>query len=257
MFIIHKGIILPNLYNLLCSCGLFIPIATNQAGCQIACSCGQQLQVPSLSGILELEPVTEHEAQKNETIKPPKSKPRRSIHAKQVVLVTGVVGLIVASLLFVFMALLSVSLSFRSPFIYARSGYPQLHDVCLMQQLYVHDGKRIGRDTQPISPRDFRLLVDDRIIPPYYVIWSEDVINNHPFLASHPIFLVEMHDNLKGGLELSYNFNEKYEKLVFYYWARIVVFSVLMVVSLVVLIVGIFLPKHVEDIGERGGESWE
>jgi competence protein ComGC len=44
---------------------------------------------------------------------------------------------------------------------------------------------------------------------------------------------------------------------VFYYWAGFVVFSVLMVISLIVLIIGICLPKHVEEIGERGGESWE
>jgi hypothetical protein len=75
--------------------------------------------------------------------------------------------------------------------------------------------------------------------------------------VEHPILLVEMHDSFKGGLELSYNFHEKYDKLVFYYWAGFVVFSVLMVISLAVLIVGICLPKHVEEIGERGGESWE
>jgi hypothetical protein len=66
-----------------------------------------------------------------------------------------------------------------------------------------------------------------------------------------------MQDNFKGGLELSFNFFEKYDKLIFFYWARFVVLSVLAIVSLIVLIVGICLPKRVEEIGERGGESWE
>ena len=156
-------------------------------------------------------------------------------------MVIGAVALIVTSLIF-----------------YLGAGkYPQLHDVCLMQRYYVHGGKVIGRDTQPISPRDFRLLVDDRIMPPRYLIWTEETINHLPHLIERPIILIEMHDNFKGGLELSYNFNEKYGKLVFYYWAKFVVFGVLAVISLIILIVGIFLPKQVEDIGERGGENWE
>lgn len=205
------------------------------------CSCGLQLQVPSLSGILNLEPVTEQENLPEKISRPAQSSARRTIHAKQVVLVMGVIAVIVTSLIFVRGA----------------RKYPQLHDVCLMQRHYVHDGKVIGRDTQPISPRDFRLLVDERILPPYYVIWTENTINNLPYIDQHPIILIEMHDNLKGGLELSYNFKEKYEKLVFRYWARFVVFGVLTIISLGVLIVGILLPKHVDDIGQRGGENWE
>ena len=205
------------------------------------CSCGQQVQAPTLSGILKLEPVIEQESPKKEQIKLPKYPSSRSIHAKQVVLLLGTAAFLVACVLFLYFAL----------------RYPKLHEVCLMQWRFIHDGKVIGRDTQPISPRDFRLLVDNRITPPYYLIWTEDAIKRLPYIDYHPILLVEMHDNLKGGLALSYNFNEKYEKLVFYYWARFVVFGVITMISLIILMVGIFLPKHVEDIGERGGESWE
>ena len=207
----------------------------------VNCTCGQQLQVPTLSGILKLEPVTEKENTKTEKIRQPKTKPARSIRAKHVVIIIGVVALIATTLLF----------------IRGAGKYPQLYDVCLMRRQYAHLDKVVGRDSLPISPRDFRLLVDDRIMPPYLVIWSEETINTHRYIDYNPIVLVEMHDNFKGGLELSYNFNERYEKLVFNYWAMCVVLGVLIVISLVVLIVGIFLPKHVEDIGERGGESWE
>ena len=172
-------------------------------------------------------------------------------------MVTGAIAFVVSGFLFIFFALFSTTVVSGFPYIFVKSGYPKLHDVCLMQKFYVHDGKVIGRDTQPLSPRDFRLLVDERFRPPYYVILSEEVINNEPYIDYFPIVLVEMHDNFKGGPELSYNFKEKYEKLVFYYWARFVVFGVLTIISLTVLTVGIFLPKHVEDIGERGGESWE
>ena len=232
---------MPNLYKYPCFCGLFIPIETHQAGCRVNCSCGQQVQVPTLSEILKLEPVTEQETPKKEKTKQSTSPTTRSIHAKQVVLLIGTVAFLVAGSLFLYFAL----------------RYPKLHDVCLMQWRYIHDGKVIGRDTQPIAPRDFRLLVDDRITPPYYLIWTEETINRLPYIDYHPILLVEMHDNLKGGLALSYNFNEKYEKLVFYYWARFVVFGVITMISLIILMVGVFLPKHVEDIGERGGENWE
>jgi len=238
-----KGTNLPKFYNLTCSCGLSIPVETNQAGRTFNCSCGQQLQVPSLSGILMLAPIPEQEAGKNEKVKPAKSATSRSIHTKQVVMVIGVIAFVVTSLIFVLGA----------------RKYPQLHDVCIMQRHFVHGDKVVGRDSLPISPRDFRLLVDERLIPSQFglLVWSEEVINRFPDLDYRPIFLIEMHDNFKGGPELSYNFYEKYDKLVFYYWARFVVFGVLAIVSLIVLFVGIFLPKHVEDIGERGGESWE
>ena len=265
LFALQEGDTLSKLYKLPCFCGLFISIETNQAGRQIDCSCGQKLQVPTLSGILNLEPVTDQEVREKGNVQPTKSSLSRSIHAKQVVLIAGVIALIVSSLLFVFGSLFSISVSMRYPFILVKSGYPQLHDVCLMQRHYRHtDGKLIGRDSQPISPRDVRLLVDERIIPPYYVVWSEETINkiwtkepiNNHSRIQYLVF-IEMHDHFKGGLEFSYNFNVKYESLVFYYWARFVVFGVLTLVSLVVLIVGVFLPRQVEDVGERGGESWE
>jgi len=201
------------------------------------------MQVPSLSEILKLDPLPEQEARKNEKIRQPKPAVSRSIHTKQVVLVIGALAFVIFSLIFVLGA----------------RKYPQLHDVCIMQRHFVHDGKVIGRDTLPISSRDFRLLVDERLLPSQLglLVWTEDVIAKTSFIDYRPLVFIEMHDNFKGGLELSFNFYEKYDKLVFYYWARFVVFGVLTVVSLIVLVVGIFLPKHIEDIGERGGESWE
>ena len=234
---------MPNLYMLTCSCGLSIPVETNQAGRTLDCPCGQQLQVPSLSGILKLDPMPDQEIGKNEKIRQPKPVASRSIRTNHVVMVIGVVTFVITSLIF---------------FLGARK-YPQLHDVCIMQRRFMHGDKVVGRDTLPISPRDFRLLVDERLLPSQYgfLIWSEDAICKTSFIDYRPIVFIEMHDNFKGGLELSYNFYEKYDKLVFYYWARFVVFGVLAIVSLIVLIVGIFLPKQVEEIGERGGESWE
>jgi len=218
-----------------------IPVETNQAGRFINCSCGRQLQVPSLSGILKLDHISEQEVRKNEKARQSKPVVSRTIRAKQIVMVIGAVAFVTTTLIF---------------FLKARK-FPKLHDVCIMQRHFVHGDKVVGRDTLPISSRDFRLLVDERIIPPWYVIWTEDVINRLPDIDYHPIFLIEMHDNFKGGPELSYNFYEKYDKLVFNYWARFVVLGVLAIISLIVLIVGTFLPKQVEDIGERGGESWE
>ena len=247
-----------NLYKLSCLCGLSIPVETNQAGRSLICSCGQQVQIPSLSEILKLEPMLEHEAWKTEKNRQPIAATSRSICLKHLVLVCGMVAMIVTSLLVLFGALFRPY--WTTGYIpHLMTRYPQLHDVCVMQRHFLHGNKVVGRDTLPISSRDFRLLVDERIIPPQYglLVWSEDVINRLPYIDYHPLILIEMHDNLKGGLELSYNFSEKYDKLVFYYWARLVVLGVLTAVSLVVLIVGIFLPKQVEDIGERGGESWE
>lgn len=220
-----------------------MPVETNQAGRQVNCdACGRQLQVPSLSGISQLEQLSEPERHKSrENTKSVKASSSRAIRAKHVFLITGFVAFVITGLLFVFGAM----------------KYPKLYDVCTINPYYRHDGKVIGRDTQPISPRDFRLMVDERIIPGQYVILSEDMINQHPIYDQSPIFMIEMHDHLKGGLELSYNFHEKYDKLIFYYWARFVVFGVLMVASFLLMIVGLFLPKHTEEVGERGGETWE
>jgi hypothetical protein len=251
---------LPKLHKLPCSCGLSIPVEPHQAGRSIECLCGQQLQVPSLSGILNLELIPEQDIPKKEKINPPKSPVSRSIRTKQVVTVIGAIATVITILLFIFGALVYPRPYWTSSYVPQwMSRYPKLHDVCIMQRHYLHDGKVIGRDSLPISPRDFRLLVDDRILPRQfgYLIWSEEVINQFPDLAYRPIFLIEMHDNFKSGLELSFHFYEKYDKLVFNYWARFVVLSILTIVSLIVLVVGIFLPQQVEEIGERGGESWE
>ena len=198
----------------------------------------------------------EQEVRKNEKARQSKPAASRSIRTKQVVTIIGTVATVVTCLLFIFGACLRIE---RGMGVLPRltSRYPQLHDVCIMQWRYVHGDKVIGRDSLPISPRDFRLLVDERIMPPWYVIWSEETINKTSFIDYHPIILIEMHDNFKSGPELSYNFHEKYGKLVFIYWARFVVIAVLAIVSLIVMIVGISLPGHVEEIGERGGESWE
>jgi len=149
------------------------------------------------------------------------------------------------------------SLIFGLIFIVSVRAYPKLYDVCTMSRYYVHDGKVIGRDTQPISQRDFRLLVDERIVPGQYVVLSESMINQNPFYDQYPLYLIELHDNLKGNLALSYNFHEKYDQLVFYYWARFIVFAFLIGISLLILITGLLMSKHTEDIGERGGETWE
>jgi len=246
---------LPKLYKLPCSCGLFIPVETNQAGLSLNCSCGQQLQVPSFSGILKLEHIPEQGVRKNEKVRQSKPVVSRSIHAKQVVMVIGAVATVVTILLFIFGAFIypKWTTSYYIPDWFSR--YPQLHDACVTQWQYRHGDKIIGRDTLPLSQRDMNLLV---IPSPYgLLVWSEDAISKTSFFDFQPIVYIEMHDNFKGGPELSFNFYEKYDKLVFVYWAKFVVFGVLAIVSLIVLIVGIFLPKQVEEIGERGGESWE
>jgi hypothetical protein len=135
------------------------------------------LQVPSLSGIQKLEPISEQEVRSKEKNRKTKASSARSIRTKQVVTLTGAIAFVVASLLFVFVSLIKIQgVSGQFPFIQVRSAYPQLYDVCLMQRYYVHDGKVIGRDTQPISSRDFRLMVDERIIPQRYLVWTESVI---------------------------------------------------------------------------------
>ena len=228
-------------YKLPCSCGSFVPVETNQAGRSVQCQCGNSLQVPSLSQIKNLEPFSEQGSVKTQKKGVSPKSPSRWIRAKHICLIVGFV-------LFIIMGLL---------FVRGVMHYPQLYDVCTMNPYYVHDGKVIGRDTKPISPRDFRLIVDERIVPGQYVILSEDMINQNPFYDQYPIHLIELHDHLKDGLELSYNFHEKYGQLVFYYWARFVVFAFLTGVSLLILITGLLMPKYTEDIGERGGETWE
>ncbi|MDR3111107.1 MAG: hypothetical protein LBU65_15675 [Planctomycetaceae bacterium] len=43
-------------YQLPCQCGLTIAVETSQAGGQVVCSCGQQIQVPSLIKLKQLPP---------------------------------------------------------------------------------------------------------------------------------------------------------------------------------------------------------
>ncbi|MCA9122820.1 MAG: hypothetical protein H6822_36710 [Planctomycetaceae bacterium] len=46
-------------YLLPCECGKGIAVDIKQAGQQIACECGKVLEVPTLRGVLDLEPVPE------------------------------------------------------------------------------------------------------------------------------------------------------------------------------------------------------
>ena len=137
-------------YKLPCSCGSFVPVETNQAGRPVQCQCGNSLQVPSLSQIKNLEPFSEQGSLKTQKKSVSPKSPSRWIQAKHICLIVGFVFFVVMGLLFVRGVM----------------HYPKLHDVCTMNRFYVHDGKVIGRDTQPISHRDFRLIVDERIAPP-------------------------------------------------------------------------------------------
>ncbi len=44
-------------YSLPCSCGDTIPIETSQAGETVVCSCGRQLEVPTMRAIRQLDPI--------------------------------------------------------------------------------------------------------------------------------------------------------------------------------------------------------
>ena len=284
-------------YKLPCSCGSFVPVETNQAGRSVQCQCGNSLQVPSLSRIKELEQVAmKGQVLPRPESRPSEMKGPSSLQTWHVFVLITLALLIVANTLFFdrlaayfpLFRLLGIGLDvlllvvawgfflkarhipirakhlvigtgmitflvFGLIFSVCTRAYPQLYDVCMINPYYVHGGKVIGRDTKPISIRD-RLIVGERIGLGQL---SEDRINQDIFYDLHPLYLIELHDNLKGGLELSYNFHEKYDQLVFYYWARFVVFAFLTGVSLLTLITGLLMPKHTEDIGERGGETWE
>ena len=284
-------------YKLPCSCGSFVPVETNQAGRLVQCPCGNSLQVPSLSRIRELEQVaTKEQTIQQSRTKPSEMKGASPLQTWHVIVLITLALLIVVNTLFFdrqaayfpFLRLWGIGIDallliaawgfflkarhipIRAKHIVIGIGmvtflifglilfvcvraYPQLYDVCMINPYYIHGGKVIGRDTKPISIRD-RLIVGERIGLGQL---TEDRINQDIFYDLHPLYLVELHDNLKGGLELSYNFHEKYDQLVFYYWARFVVFAFLTGVSLLILITGLLMPKHIEDVGERGGETWE
>ena len=300
-------------YLLPCSsCNSFVPVETNQAGRQVRCTCGEMLQIPSLSQItkLEFQVVAAPVAASSSGAKKQKVRKNRPISLKYLLLgfaiillfeilvfgfwflwryqfpvsallyiwqfphfcrylvsVTGIFAILATAWFFILKArshqlgtkhfVLGIGIQAfwitALLFVLALVSYPQLYEVCTTNPYYVHGDKVIGRDSLPIPPRDRRLLINEHI----RVVWSEDIINDSSFIDQDPILLIEMHDNFKGGLELSYNFNEKYEKLAFIFWAKVIVFGVLMVASLAVAVVGALLPGQTEEIGERGGESWE
>jgi hypothetical protein len=45
-----------------CECGQSVPIELSQAGQKVRCSCGRELAAPTLRGIRQLQPATEHAA---------------------------------------------------------------------------------------------------------------------------------------------------------------------------------------------------
>jgi len=117
----------------------------------------------------------------------------------------------------------------------------------------MHAGRVVGRDTQPISERDLMLVSSFNPQTNQSIPLTEDLIHE----IQDPFYLIQLHDHFKGGPELSYNFHEKYDKLVFYYWTKIIVVAVVLAAAVFLFITGLCQPKYTPDIGEREGESWE
>jgi len=74
-------------YLLPCECGKSIPVATSQAGSQVACECGAEMEVPTMRGLRELEREEEESPQAGQKMREKSWDPRYGV---------GMLGAIVA-----------------------------------------------------------------------------------------------------------------------------------------------------------------
>jgi hypothetical protein len=255
-------------YKLTCRCGAEHPIETSQAGRVIECSCGRQLDIPSMLKIKRLplwessDTSTISDSAVSEPVAPgaekvgatlvvtsesvsdlrEKKKNKRAASgrrpktgkfpaARKGLVIAGTFGFILFSALFA----------------YKIWNPPKLIDVLNIQRYYLDKGRLIQRDSSPIEEEDA-----------YFFITKDNYIVNDTVIdLMLPAYAVDYFDYLKTGLDFSDNFYDKYDSLVVSHRILTTFFGLLAGGSLVVALVPLFLPNEQKSVGVARGSDWK
>ncbi|MBR0225914.1 MAG: hypothetical protein IJL92_07655 [Thermoguttaceae bacterium] len=264
-------------YRLPCdNCGRVHPVETGQAGGVIFCECGTKVKIPSMLKIRRLEPweidesdvqttpsepspvVQEGPKAKEETPEPssvaetradadvvsssesqgkkPEKKRRLSPRRR---------GLfIVASVMFVFSSL----------FACLQIPKPQPIRVFYKQIDYnLGDGRRIRRDTTPITMEDYNFYFFTDYSDPNKTVY---LINDDLIDRMNDFVCMQYFPYVKQ-LDMSDNFYDNYEALKTKRLLLLSGFGLLALISLVVEFYALFAKEKVQQVGAMRGDNWK
>jgi hypothetical protein len=208
-------------YLLPCSCGRSHEVETSQAGQQIACSCGQMLQVPSLLKIKSLPVAEEKKADSSEF---PKQKVETG-KMRQVFFLLGVIFFLPALIFF----------------LWSLFSYPLPRDVSLKREWFSYGRTELYQNTTPIPEFEHNIL------------W----IQNEHFDRMSPMELYFHFKILERGPNFSYNFQENYQALWDAYYIRIVAAGILLFLVITSFISSFFMPKRDVIVTGWSGSEWK
>ncbi|MGL6195868.1 MAG: hypothetical protein ACRC2T_13715 [Thermoguttaceae bacterium] len=238
-------------YLLPCTCGESVPIETTQAGQTVTCSCGLQLQVPTLLKIKKLPEYKEQEAvsdsasnvsdsvQNTGPVSLQSASDQKAVltddeHKTSVakkpsrvnkkVFYSGVVLTMCAIVFFLYILL---------------GTYPKPQNVLNKQVIYTFGGKTAYQDSTPIpySETQFFTITDKYV----------DMLS--------PIDSVMYWETLKRGPEMSENFKENYQALIDTYYIHTFGAAILVLLTASIIVASFFLGQN-KTVGTRKGSQW-
>ena len=241
-----------------CQCGKTVVVEISQAGNEVVCSCGQNLTVPSMLKIKQLEPFGT-DADADETIVSSAAVVRRTLF---------VVGLLLFLPSFYFAALAVLSLSW-SPCAAFLSRDPRLNvpginmkfqfkiyhvdiglgsmrppqpiDVLRKQTSYIYQDIVHVQDSTPLTAGERQTLG----LPDEYIDY---------YLSPFDVFLFIK--TLGPSPSFGDNFRENYQGLWDAYYIRVTAVFVWLAVSLILIVASFLIPNRTQQVGVRKGTEW-
>lgn len=207
-----------------CTCGAEIVVETRAAGQQVSCACGKTLVVPTLLALKKLPLASESvSTTSTKSTSSTATKPNKN-SARLVLRFLGFVAMLITFPLF-FMVW---------------SNYPLPYEVLAKQRAFRFGDTWIVQDSTPISEMEQWILV-----------LSLEDIEAMPLVTAY-FYL----DALKDGPALSFNFRENYQRLLDWYYIRVVMWGILAALSLGAFVTSWLLPNREISVGQRSGNEW-
>ncbi|MDR2170931.1 MAG: hypothetical protein LBP59_12380 [Planctomycetaceae bacterium] len=120
-------------------------------------------------------------------------------------------------------------------------GYPHPREVSTKVVYFAYGETMLYQNSTPIPQYE------------HVVLWTTD----DDIDKMLPFDLFRYFEVLKLGSNFSYNFQMNYQELKYVYYTRVVIFSLLVVLSVVSFVVSFFMPKRGVIIDGWVGSEWE
>ncbi|MDR1478549.1 MAG: hypothetical protein LBJ00_06370 [Planctomycetaceae bacterium] len=132
--------------------------------------------------------------------------------------------------------------------------FPSVIALIYFAGRYPHP-REVSQKVVYLSYGEKMLVQDSTPIPQYEhaVLWTTDKDVDRMF----PFDLFRYFEVLQLGSNFSYNFQMNYQELKYKYYTRVVIFSLLVLASVVCIVVSFFMPKRSVIVDGWSGSEWE